>query len=256
MLDLTKRQNQIIEFIQIFHFMTVKQLSQKLEVSEMTIRRDIAELAEKKLINQVYGGITEMETSEAEKRYSIAQEQRYNTALKQKLAAKAMELIDQAEVLFFDSGTTVQTLAELLPSDSKHTIITASMNTMEVVTKLPNCNIISPGGNYSPGPKMFYSYNSPNFIEQYRATKCFIGTTGCDESLGMTCSYMEDVPLKQAMMKSSKEKILLVDSSKFGKTSIYFFANSDEFTTIVTDDGIPEEYEKKIREKNINLIIA
>lgn len=235
--------------------MTIKQLAQKLDVSEMTIRRDIPVLTGQKLINQVFGGVTSQESAGAERNYSIAQAQSLNMSLKYKIARKAMELLEPQDVVFFDSGTTIQALAEQLPADAANTIISASFNTLEVLVKLPSCTIISPGGVYSHKPKMFYYHDADNFLRRYRATKCFIGTTGYDLNLGLTCSYVEDVPLKKAMLESSKEKILLLDSSKYGQVSTCVFAKIENFTMVITDTGIPDEYTQFIRSCGIKLII-
>ena len=249
------RQKQVVDLVQAFHFMTIKQLAQKLQVSEMTIRRDIQVLAECNLLNQVFGGVTALRPEEAERKYSIAQAKSHNMSLKLKIALKAMELIGPNEVVFFDSGTTIQTLAEQLPLDSSHTIITASFNTLEVLVKYTNCTIISAGGVYSPKPKVFYNYDSSDFLKRYRANKAFIGTTGFELNLGLTCSYMEDVPLKQAMIESSKERILLTDSTKFGKVSSFLFGKIENFTTVITDNGIPDEYARYISSNGVELII-
>ena len=234
--------------------MTIKQLAHKLQVSEMTIRRDIQVLAESNLLNQVFGGVTSLKPEEAEKKYSIVQAQSHNMSLKTKIAQKAIELLSPNEVVFFDSGTTIQSLAEQLPPDAAHTIITSSFNTLEILVKLPNCTVISSGGVYSPKPKVFYSHDSSDFFKRYRANKAFIGTTGFELNLGLTCSYVEDAPLKQAMIKSSKEKILLTDSTKFGMVSTCLFGKIEDFTTVITDSDIPHEYAQYIRSSGVNLI--
>ena len=253
---LNSRQKQIVDLVQGFHFMTIKQLAQKLQVSEMTIRRDIQLLTECDLLNQVFGGVTALKPSEAEKKYSVAQAMSHNISLKIKIAQKAMELFGPDEVVFFDSGTTIQTLAEQLPVNSSYTAICSSFNTLEVLVKLPDCTIISSGGVYSPRSKVFYSHGSGDFYKQYRANKAFIGTTGFELNLGLTCSYMEDVPIKQAMIESSKERILLTDSTKFGKVSTCLFGNINDFSTVITDSGISHEYAHYISSSGVELIIV
>jgi DeoR family deoxyribose operon repressor len=103
---------------------------------------------------------------------------------------------------------------------------------------------------------MFYYHDADSFFKRYRAAKCFIGATGYDLNLGLTCGYVEDVPLKRAMLESSKEKILLLDSSKYGQVSTCVFARIENFTTVITDTGIPGEYAEFIRSCGINLIIV
>jgi DeoR family deoxyribose operon repressor len=254
--ELSGRQKQVLDLVQGFHFMTIKQLAQKLQVSEMTIRRDIQVLADNGLVNQVFGGITALKSEEAEKNYSQVQAQSHNMGIKLKIAQKALELLSPNEVLFFDSGTTVQVLAEQLPPDAVYTIITASFNTLEALVKLPACTIISAGGVYAPKPNVFFNHDSGDFFKRYRANKAFIGTTGFELNLGPTCSYMEDVPLKQAMIESSKEKILLTDSTKFGKVSTCLFGKIEDFTTVITDSGIPNDYAQYIRSSGADLIVV
>jgi DeoR family deoxyribose operon repressor len=256
MSELSRRQKQVLDLVQGFHFMTIKQLAQKLQVSEMTVRRDIQILVNRGLVNQVFGGVTALKPEEAEKNYSLVQAQSHNMSLKIKIAKKALELLCPNEVLFFDSGTTVQALAEHLSPGTAYTIITASFNTLEILVKLPTCTIISAGGVYSSKPNVFFNHDSGNFFKRYRANKAFIGTTGFELNLGPTCSYMEDVPLKQAMIESSKEKILLTDSTKFGKVSTCLFGKIEDFTTVITDSGIPDEYAQYIRSSRAELIIV
>lgn len=250
------RQKQEVELITTYHFMTVKQLATKLGVSEMTIRRDLQMLMEQGLVHQVYGGVTAIDTTQAEKKYTVAQEQSKNMALKKLISQKALEFINPTDVVFLDSGSTVQALAELIPLDATNTFITPSFNTLEIITKLHNSTIITPGGVFSPKPNVFYTHESSDFFKRYRANICFIGTTGYDLELGLTCGYIEDVPLKHAMIESSRERILLLDSSKYGKVSTCMFAHVEDFSRIITDNGIPQEYKVHIQSKGIELIIV
>jgi DeoR family deoxyribose operon repressor len=67
---------------------------------------------------------------------------------------------------------------------------------------------------------------------------------------------MEDLPIKQAMIESSKERILLTDSTKFGKVSTCLFSKINDFTTVITDNGIPDEYANYISSNGVELIIV
>jgi DeoR family deoxyribose operon repressor len=101
---------------------------------------------------------------------------------------------------------------------------------------------------------VFYDFDSTKLLRKYRANKAFIGTSGFELNLGLTCGYVEDAPLKQAMIESSKDKILLTDSSKFGMVSTCVFGKIEEFTTVITDTGIPDEYAQYIQSAGIRLI--
>lgn len=253
---LNERQQRLVELVNKFHYVTIKQLVKEFGVSEMTVRRDISVLSTRNLILQVYGGALSLTYRQGEKKYSVSQELSKNTLLKKSIAQKALDLLSPNDVLFLDSGTTVQALAELIPKDSLFTIISSSFNTLEVLVKLPNCSIISPGGLFSQKSTMFYNTDAATFYKKHRANKCFIGATGFDIEHGLTCSYMEDISNKQWMIESSQEKILLLDSTKYDKVSTFVFAGIEEFSTIITDRSIPNCYVKKINDMGINLFIV
>jgi len=254
---LNERQIQEAQLIKNSRFLTIKQLSQFLHVSEMTIRRDMQLLGENNLISQVYGGVVPVSGSEQNDTTYIAdEEQQKNKALKLLIAQKAATLIRRNDVVFFDSGSTVQLLAEQLPKDFLCTAISSSFNALCILTKLPNSTVITPGGVFSHKPKVFYDQESIKAIQRYRANIAFIGATGYELDMGPTCAYVEDAPLKHAIIKSSKEKVLLIDSSKFGLVSTCSFAKISDFTTVITDSGIPREYAEQLAENNVQLIVV
>ncbi|MFA5468877.1 MAG: DeoR/GlpR family DNA-binding transcription regulator [Sphaerochaetaceae bacterium] len=257
MKQMKERHLREIELVHFHKFLSIKQLAEELNVSEMTIRRDLTQLTKSNSVRMVYGGVTIPVNGEEEGiNYSLAKEQNKNKNLKEAIVDKALEFLQPNDVIFLDSGTTVQLLVEKFPADASYTIITSSFNTLELVVKLPNSTIICPGGVFSQKPLVFYDLDSTKMIRKYRANKAFIGATGFELNLGLTCGYLEDAPLKQAMIESSQDRILLIDSTKFGKVSTCPFATIDKFSTVITDSGIPEDYIDYIKESNIELIIV
>lgn len=252
---LHERHKTAVEIINSLHFITIKDLAAFLNVSEMTVRRDCALLSDQGLIKQVYGGVTSRTPVEAPI-YTVSSELFKNTIIKEKIARKAISLLKPNEVFFMDSGTTVATMARLLPPKSSYTIITPSFLALESLVKLDNCSIICPGGVYLNKPQVLYYQESANVLRRYRAGKCFIGATGFDINHGITCGYYEDVPLKQAMLDCSKERILITDSSKFNTISTCLFTDITTFSAIITDDGIPPEYKEFIQSHGIELHIV
>lgn len=249
---LHERHQTELGIINDLHFVTIKDLAARLSVSEMTVRRDCALLANQGLIKQVYGGVTSRASSELSS-YSVNHELDKNTITKEKIARKALSLLRANEVFFMDSGTTVATMARLLPSQSSYTIITPSFLALQSLVKLDDCSIISPGGVYQNKPQVLYNQETATVLRRYRAGKCFIGATGFDIHHGITCGYLEDVPLKQAMLDCSKERILITDSSKFNTVSTCMFAEISTFTAVITDEGIPQVYKDFIQSFDIEL---
>jgi DeoR family deoxyribose operon repressor len=237
-------------------FITIGQLARELKVSEMTIRRDLRNLTDKNTVKLVYGGVIPIQDNQSQNSYILTKEQNKNTEQKLAIVKQAVRFLEPRDVIFLDSGTTVQLFAEQIPLEYNNTVICASLNTLNVLTKLPSCTVISPGGVYAPKPVVFYDPDSIKLIRKYRANKAFIGTTGYEMTLGLTCGYVEDAPLKQAMIESSKDKILLADSAKFGQVSTCVFGKIEDFTMIITDSGISDEYTQHIRAAGVKLLIV
>ena len=103
---------------------------------------------------------------------------------------------------------------------------------------------------------MFSGVDAVIVIRKYRANKAFFGATGYEIKHGLTCSYVEECPLKQAFMESSVERILLLDSTKFGKVSTCSFAPMKDFSVVITDQGISAEYAQDIRAQGPELLIV
>jgi len=247
----------LLSIINSQNFATVKQLADEVNVSEMTIRRDLQELENHKLVKSVYGGVTPLHIKgKPINSYILKSEQSKNWDLKLAIAKKAAEFIEPDDVIFFDTGSTVQALAEQLTNEHSYTFISSSFNTLSVLTRLQNSTIITPGGVFSYKPKVFYDLDTVTTIKKYRANKCFIGATGFEINLGITCAYPEDAPIKRAMLDCSKTRILILDSSKFGFVSTCKFASIEQFSLVITDKNIPEDYVNYITSHSVELIIV
>nr|WP_321307133.1 DeoR/GlpR family DNA-binding transcription regulator [uncultured Sphaerochaeta sp.] len=253
----SSRYDLLLSIINGQNFTTVKQLAAEVGVSEMTIRRDLEQLEDRSLVNSVYGGVTPIHIKgKPINSYTLKSEQSKNWDQKLAIAKRAAEFILPGDVVFFDTGSTIQALAEQMTNEHSYTFISSSFNTLSVLTQLKNSTIITPGGVFSYKPKVFYDLDTVTAIKKYRANKCFIGATGFEIDLGITCAYPEDAPIKQAMIDCSKMKILLLDSSKYGFVSTCKFASIEQFSLVITDKHIPKAYLEYITSHSVEVIIV
>ena len=109
-----ERHAAIVDIVSKNHFVTVKDLAKTLGVSEMTIRRDVVVLSENNLVKQVYGGITPTGENSNGK-YSLSEEEKKNYDKKRKIAEKALSLLSPNDIIYLDSGTTIQTFSGMIP---------------------------------------------------------------------------------------------------------------------------------------------
>lgn len=262
MINLSKklqRANKIINILKEKNGATVKELALTLGVSEMTIRRDLEILKCNNIINNVYGAAIYNPSNNIEKLesfYNIENELVKHENEKIKIGKAAATLINENDIVIIDTGTTTEKLAKFINNDINISALIYNTNILMALSKKKNIKLIFSGGYFHPNTMMFESPEGISLIEKTRATKVFVSAAGVHENLGVTCSNSYEVLTKKAIIKSSLEKILLVDSQKFGIVKSSYFAELSDFDTIITDNGISETWRKKINDLGLKLIIA
>ena len=253
------RTNKIIEILKEKNGATVKELASMLNVSEMTIRRDLKILKCNNIVNNVYGATIYNPSNNIDRLesfYEIETETIKHENEKIKIGKAAANLVNDNDIIIIDTGTTTEKLAENISSHISITALIYNTNILNALSNKKNINLIFSGGYFHPNTQMFESPEGIELIKKTRATKVFVSAAGIHENLGVTCSNNYEVLTKNAILSSSVEKILLVDSEKFGIIKSAYFADLNTFTTIITDSGISNEWKDIIEEMKIQLIIV
>ncbi|KZL88984.1 DeoR/GlpR family DNA-binding transcription regulator [Clostridium magnum] len=253
------RLNQLVNIVKENKKVTVKELSKILKVSEMTIRRDLNLLQSNDIVNRSYGKATYIANTandSSNDNYELDYEQNIMNEEKERIGKYAASLIEPGDVLIIDGGSTTDKLAKHLPEDSEITVLCYTYNILSHLIKKDNMNLIFSGGYYHRRDQMFESLQGINLIENIRATKMFVSTSGIHHKLGLTCSQSFEVPTKRTALQSSQTKILVADSSKFSKVRTAYFAQLNEINEIVTDTGLSSEWKDIIESMNIRLHIV
>jgi len=235
---------------------SIRELTKKFEVSEMTIRRDLSLLAKENLVDLIPGGAILKRPEESENRYLVTNQESVHTMEKLKIGQRAVTLVEPNETIILDIGTTTEYLAKFLREDAPITVLCYTLNSLVEVYKKKNCTIIFAGGYFHPQTMMFDSPEGIELIKRTRADKAFVSAAGIHDELGVTTVYPHELQAKKTTLSSAKKRILVVDSSKFGNTKSVYFAEITDFQTIITDSGIPEKYAAFIRDRGIELIVV
>jgi len=253
------RVNQILSILNDRQIATTSELATLCSVSDVTIRRDLHAMEQERLVNVVHGAVSlNIETAKLKMsdKYFITQQAEHNRREKLAIGEAAMALIEPNDTIIIDVGTTPYFLARAIPHDFPVTIICYSLNTFIELHDRENCNVIFAGGYFHQNSLICESNEGIDLVRRLRAKKAFMGATGINDKMGVTSSNYNEQRIKQASIASSLERILLVDSSKFGVVKAAYFADIEDFNTIVTDAGVSEEYERLIAEKGVRLIKA
>lgn len=251
-----QRLNRLIEILKKQNGATIRELAQLLDVSEMTVRRDLDTLKAKNMILDIPGAAvlnTQYVYNREGDKYQLSKATHAYVNEKERIGMFAASLIRPDDCVIIDNGSTVEYLADNIAKDTKMTIFTCNLNILNKICNNPNISIIFGGGYYHPDTTLFESAENVTLIKNIRATKVFASAAGVHETMGVTCMNNYELEIKQAVIQSGAEKILLTDSSKFGVIRPCFITDIDIFDRIITDTNISEEWIQLIQDRGIHL---
>jgi DeoR family deoxyribose operon repressor len=235
---------------------SIRELAGRLEVSEMTIRRDLEQLARDNVVRMVHAGAVLVSPESAPPRYSLAEAGTHMAEEKRRIGRRAATLIQPEDIVIVDSGSTTECLVKAIPDGLPLTLICFSLNVLVAAHRNQACRIVFAGGVLHENTLMFESPEGAQLIRRYRANKAFLSASGVSERLGVTCANSYEVETKKAAIASSLERILVADSSKFGRIHPSHFAELRDFSALVTDAGLPAESADFLRANGIQVLIA
>lgn len=237
--------------------LSVKEIAEMLHVSDMTVRRDLNELERQGIIRRTHGGATLLDPSSSVRDpYILGEQTAKNVREKSMIGIKAASLVRPDETILLDSGSTTPFVARHIDKDLPLTVLCYTFtNALEFYPR-KNANLILLGGFFHRDSNIFHSVENRALISNIRADKAFISTGGLDPKLGLTTYFYYEADIKREMIRSARQIILVTDSTKFGKISVTHFAGLDEVDTVITDEGISDEYREILADRGIELLIA
>ncbi|BCA85551.1 DeoR family transcriptional regulator [Enterococcus saigonensis] len=233
----TKRQQAIIELCEQHDVVTVKFIQEQLKVSDMTIRRDLDELASQNLLIRVHGGAKSlnfekkrpMELSHGEKKQLHSHEKEY-------IAQKAATAIQENDTIFLGPGTTIELMTKYLP-DKHLRIITNSLPVFNLLASKERYDLYLIGGAYRKITGAFVGSIANETIQKLSIEKAFVGVNGITEEYVSTFS-IEEGKFQQLVLDKAQQKFLVADANKFNHSDFYNFYNLKEVNALYTDHTI------------------
>lgn len=253
------RTNYILNRLSTDGFANIKDLSKSLEISEMTVRRDLKELSKQNIVTLIPGGAVLKRNppiNADEDNYLIQAAESVMLEEKIKISRKAASLVNPNDVIIIDAGSTTENLPKFIPENMPVTIICYTLNILFNVYENKNWKLVFPGGYFHKDVLLFESPEGIEIIKKIRANTAFVAAGGISEKLELTTPTLYEKNTKRAVIESSDTKILLVDSSKFGKIKISHFADLTDFDVVITDSGISEEWKEIIKNSGVKLYIV
>lgn len=248
-----KRQNRILHYLEENRSADVTSLAERMGVSEITIRRDLDFFVEKGLVERYYGGVRLIADAEKvdEGMGSIDDS---DNRIKDAIAAKAAELIEDRDVVFTNSSATAMRLLKFLKD--KNVVVITNNARAAAVPRDPQVELILTGGEVYGDKHSLIGEFAQSTLGRVRATKCVIGVSGISVRGGITSSVLQETAINQLMLKRcSGPKIVVADGSKVGIERNFLSGSIYDITHLITDSSADREELDRLREKGLHVTV-
>jgi DeoR/GlpR family transcriptional regulator of sugar metabolism len=251
-----QRIKSILEDIKSNGVSTVIDLSQKYDVSEMTIRRDLKQLEEQGLITRTHGGAVPNRLVSEELQF--LQKRGVHEVEKVKIAQyAATNLVTNNDIIIMEGGTTVAGMVPHLERYRNLTVMTNGLPTLIELQRMTSGNtIVSTGGILRDVSTTLVGPVAEAHFREFNAEKLFLSATGWTAKSGFTDPNMLEVQVKKSMIQAAKKIVMLIDASKFGAVSLTSFLDPFSVDILVTDKNIPEVIKAQFAEQGVEVHIA
>lgn len=252
-----ERRNRIIQIITNNRKADIRELSELLGETEITIRRDLIELEKAKKLIRVHGGaILNEQKKSVWQTSSIYNRLERNRDDKERIARLAATLIHNDESLFIDGGSTNQILAPMIRELSNMLFVTNSPDIANILLENEENRIMQIGGEMTRDTHLTIGPDAEDSIRRYYVDKCITSVSGIEPDEGCYAAIPSEASMKRTLVTHARETILLVDHTKFNRKAFCLAFDLSRVSTVVTDSQTPKDEIERLRDKGINVLIA
>lgn len=230
----------------------VADLAKELDVTEMTIRRDLSQLEREGLVKRVHGG--GISTRGRSYEPTLAFRNTVHIEQKKQIARLASEWVVEGDFIALDVGSTTYEIARCLVGRRNITIITPSLYIANLFVNHPEIRLILPGGIVRPGETSMIGELSHRAFDMLHVDRLFMGVGGIDARAGLTEYNWDDTLVKQAMLRTAKQIIVAADSSKFDRIATVKIASLEIMDLMVTDQPPAPPLSDALLRANVKVI--
>jgi DeoR/GlpR family transcriptional regulator of sugar metabolism len=249
-----ERRKKILELVEKRSSISVAEMCELLDVSEMTIRRDLGMLSNQGLLQRVHGGAVSRRGRSYEPPYLMRSSK--NTEAKQAIGRLAASMVMDGDSLALDNGSTVLELAKFLTGKRNLTVLTACLAVANELADSPGIRLILSGGILRQEEGSLIGHIAERTFQEFRIDKAFIGIGGISLENGLTEYNLEDTLVKRNMIANAEQIIVLSDSSKLGKTRFSYVAPLSVVDVLMTDANAPQEFLEDLKTQGIEIVLT
>jgi DeoR/GlpR family transcriptional regulator of sugar metabolism len=237
-MDSADRIRAIMNALRVSDSVSVTELATTYGVSEMTIRRDLDELAQQGVVRRVRGGALSLLLRGEEPPFGVREREAVDA--KRRIGAEVASLLADGEAVLLDGGTTVLEVARSV-RDRRMTVLPLALQAAQELAGAPRVRLVLPGGELRQGEMNLVGPLTETSIKALRFDTAVIGCCGLSAEHGLTAYDLPEVAVKQAAIASARRVVVACDSGKFSRTAFGAVCRLDQIDVVVTDDGIPQD---------------
>jgi DeoR/GlpR family transcriptional regulator of sugar metabolism len=248
------RRQQIIQLLEETPVLSISELADRFGVSVVTIRKDLDNLAADGLLQRTFGGATFSHRSRFNR--SFLERARLHQLAKRAIAAAALEYIKDGDTIILDAGTTTLALAQLMKEEVKSAFVITCSVPVALELSSAGYDILLLGGMVRNKSLALLGRDTLTILDRYQADKAFLGSSGFTVEKGHTTPNPDDAQIKEAIMRASKERYVLVDSSKYGERCLTRFAHLRDVDFTITDSHLSATRIKTLEAAGANVRVV
>ena len=254
MSSIAERRKYILDDIFDKGFVKVADLAEALDVTPTTIRKDLTALEKEGLLYRAYGSA--LPTAAQVLDISLNTKRLINLKLKQRIARKAEEFIEENDSVFLAAGSTIAVFAELLKPKGRLNVVTPAVNVAMQLGEMSGVTVMQLGGLLYGNSMCVVGAEAKQVLGSLHCSKIFFSVDGIDPEHGFTCATIEEAELTHRMMEVSDRSIVLADSTKLGVRGFGRICTASEVDILITDSGIKPECQKALEKAGVKVVIA
>ncbi|MGP3989166.1 DeoR/GlpR family DNA-binding transcription regulator [Streptomyces sp. 3N207] len=249
-----QRHQELLRLLRSSGVLSIRDLTTALNVSHMTVRRDIAALEKSGRVVSVQGGVRLADGTGHAPPRERASRAALEMPRKRAIAGTAAGLVEDGMVIFLDAGTTCQSVVPLLAAHQDLTVVTNDFHAALALCDLPSAHAVHTGGEVDAASGSSSGPLAARTISTLNIDLCFLSAGSWDLTHGVTSHSTEKVLLKQTVMEAASSVALLADSTKWGTVERFRVTALDRLDTVVTDAGLPTEVADRIMEEGPSVL--
>ncbi len=253
-MNITERHQLILQKLQENGKVDIQELSDSLQVSGVTIRKDLKLLEEKKLLYRTKGGGSTQNPYTIER--PINEKEFIKMDEKKRIAKAAVELIGQNDSIIIGSGTTVFELTRELHPNKHLTVITPALKVALELCNRPHIDVLQIGGLIHQSSSAAAGSFAERLLDDISCGVLFVGVDGIDPEFGLSITNLAEASLNMKMISLAQTVVVMADSSKFDRRGIGRICSLEQVDYIITDSHISPETVKMLTERGVKVIIA